>query len=296
LPVKETGGTNSARYCYEVWLKHLTLLWQNGMRSIPDTMAELGPGDSIGVGLAAMLSGVNHYYALDVVRYSDIETNVQIFDELLTLFESRAARPTRGWPDYDQYLDDNLFPGHILNDNLLRQTLDEKRIAAIRRAVTHIDHENDHMGLTISYMVPWSDQGIIKRNSVDLILSHAVLEHVADIEDTYRAFYLWLKPRGTMSHQIDFKSHGLSDKWNGYRGYSEFLWKMIMGRRPFLINRKTHSEHVDCIRKNGFHLICDLTRHRTDGLRREDLSDYWKNMTDEDLTCSEAFIQAEKGA
>ena len=73
------------------------------MLKMPNTLAELGPGDSIGVGLASMLCGVNNYYALDVERYANIERNLQVLDELVALFESRSERPTKGWPDFDKY-------------------------------------------------------------------------------------------------------------------------------------------------------------------------------------------------
>jgi hypothetical protein len=82
-------------YCYEVWLKHLTLLWANGLRTIPDTVAELGPGDSLGTGLAALLSGANHYYALDIIRYADTPRNLMIFDQLVDLFQRRRAPQQR---------------------------------------------------------------------------------------------------------------------------------------------------------------------------------------------------------
>jgi len=292
LPGRGTGGTDSAYYSYGVWLKHLTLLWENGMRSIPKTLAELGPGDSLGTGLAAMLCGVNNYFALDVVRHSSTEINVKIFDELVALFKSRAERPSKGWPDFDKYLDENLFPGHILDDELLQASLSEKRIEAIRDTLESSEQRTNE--ITIKYMVPWSEDKVIAKHSVDVILSHSVLEHVVDIDKTYQALYSWLKPNGMMSHQIDFESHGLSETWNGYRAYSEFLWKMMMGKRPFMINRQPHSAHIDLMVKNGFEVICDLTTHRTDGIQRSDLSDYWKNITDDDLTCSGAFIQAKK--
>jgi hypothetical protein len=290
LPKRRTGGTDSAYYCYGVWLKHLTLLWENGMRSMPNTIAELGPGDSLGVGLAAMLCGVNNYYALDVVRHTNTETNLTLFDELVLLFKSHAPRPTKGWPDFDGYLNANLFPGHILNDQLLEASLSEKRIAAIRNAIEHHEYQNNKVA--IKYMVPWSDASIIEKHTVDIILSHSVLEHIVDLENTYQALYAWLKPRGMMTHQIDFESHGLSDTWNGYRAYSELYWKIMMGKRPYFINRQPYSVHRNLITKNGFNIICDLRNYRTDGIQRSDLSDYWKSITDDDLTCSEAFIQA----
>jgi hypothetical protein len=289
---RRTGGTNSASYCYGVWLKHLTLLWENGMRSMPNTLAELGPGDSLGVGLAAMLCGVKNYYALDVVNHSNPEINLKIFDELVTLLKSRKGRPTKGWPDFDKYLDSGFFPSHILNDQLLKESLSEKRIEAIRNAIQNPAH---HTGeVTIKYMVPWSDEKIIEKNTVDAILSHSVLEHVVDLEKTYQALYSWLKPKGIMSHQIDFGSHGISKKWNGYRMYSEPLWKMMMGKRSFLINRQPHSVHIDIIKKNRFTLVCDLTSHRNDGIQRSDLSNCWKNISDDDLTCAGAYVVAIK--
>ena len=292
LPNRGTGGTNSAYYCYGVWLKHLTLLWENGMRSIPNTLAELGPGDSLGIGLAAMLCGSKTYYSLDVVEYSNVEMNLKIFDELVELFKSRAGRPTKGWPDFDRYLDNNLFPSHILNDKLLRESLSGKRIKAIRNAIENPAHQTSEV--TIKYMVPWSDDKIIENDTVDLILSHSVLEHVVDLGKTYRALYSWLKPKGMMSHQIDFQSHGVSEKWNGYRAYSEFLWKIMVGRRPWLINRQPHSVHIDNLKRNSFIVVCELTNHRKDGIQRSDLSNFWKNITDDDLTCSGAFISAVK--
>jgi len=47
-----TGGTISARYCYGVWLRHLVMAHENGLSIQPDTIIELGPGDSLGIGLA----------------------------------------------------------------------------------------------------------------------------------------------------------------------------------------------------------------------------------------------------
>jgi len=292
LTEKGTGGTDSAFYCYGVWLKHLTLLWQYGLRSIPNTLAELGPGDSLGVGFAAMLCGVNRYYALDVVMHSNTDANLKIFDELVELFKTRAARPRKGWPDFDQYLDSTLFPSHILTEDLLKDALSEKRIKAIRNTI--IGSSSSDFQLVIKYMVPWSDEQVIERETVDVILSHSVLEHVEDLQKTYRALHLWLKPEGMMSHQIDFRSHGISAQWNGYRKYPELLWKMIIGKRTFLINRQPHSIHLDMMRKNGFTVVCNLAHHRDDGISRSQLSKHWRSISEHDLTCSEAYISATK--
>jgi hypothetical protein len=287
-----TGGTDTAAYCYGVWLKHLTLLWANGLRIIPDTVAELGPGDSLGIGLAALLSGVNHYYALDVVHYANTPRNLLIFDQLVALFQQHTGRPTKGWPDYDQYLDANLFPSHILTKSVLEMALAPDRIAAIRAALVNSSPDTDR--ITIRYVVPWNEARVIQRATVDLILSHSVLEHVVNLEDTYRACALWLKPSGWMSHQIDFTSHSLTQDWNGQWTYPDWMWKIIVGKRPFLINRQPCSHHLQLLRASGFEIMCHLKQTGANGVKRSQLALGWKALSEDDFACAGTFIQARK--
>src|SRR3977135_940863 len=42
-------ATQSARYCYSVWLRHLVNAWQQGLHTLPEVVVELGPGSSQGV-------------------------------------------------------------------------------------------------------------------------------------------------------------------------------------------------------------------------------------------------------
>lgn len=287
-----TGGTDSASYCYGVWLKHLALLQANGMDEMPGTIAELGPGDSLGIGLAALLSGVDRYYALDVVRHARDGRDLQIFDELVELFRARAPRPTRGWPDFDAHLDERLFPGGILTEAALARALDPGRVETLRAMVRGGPGDGT---LDIRYMVPWDDEAVLEPESVDLIISHSVLEHVVDLEKTYRAMRAWMKPGAWMSHQIDFSSHGLAGEWNGHRQYPELVWKLVEGTRPYLLNRQPYSTHRRLLEREGFEMVCELRNHVADsGLSRRQLAKRWRDMSDEDLTCAGAFVQARR--
>ncbi len=262
LPRGRTGGTNKASYCLEAWIKHLTLLRAAGMRGMPRALAELGPGDSIGLGLAALLSGVERYVALDVVRFSNAEADLAIFEELAALARAGDA------------------------------SIADDRIARIRSAI--LSPGTDCGGVAIRYVAPWSDDRVIEPGSIDAVISHAVLEHVVDLEGAYRALSRWLKPGGMMSHQIDFTAHGLAERWNGYRAYSELLWKTIVGRRPYLINREPCSTHLALLEKYGFEILSTKRVTRTDGIERSRLSRRWKDLSDEDLSCSDLTVQARK--
>ena len=293
LPKPNAGNNPGTPYYYGVWLKHLALLSENGIDSAVESVAELGPGDTLGLGIAALLCGADRFYGLDVVAHTNPPQNLKVLDELSELLRRRAPRPTKGWPDFDHLLDSKLFPSQILTDQRLSASLTPQRIESIRQVLT--DTNTERAGsITLAYRVPWSDTKVIQKDSIDLILSQAVLEHVVDIYKTYQAMYLWLKPGGVMSHQIDFRSHNLAREWNGHRAIPDWLWNIMVGKRAYLINREPWSVHRRAITDCGFEMVCALQQYRNDGISRSRLSDRWRNISDDDLNCSEVVVQARK--
>jgi hypothetical protein len=97
-----------------------------------------------------------------------------------------------------------------------------------------------------------------------------------------------------MSHQIDFKSHQLSRRWNGYRTCSEGMWTLTLGRRPFLINRQPASVHLRLLQEAGFTLVTEQKFIRDDGVGRDELAPLWSGISDEDLNCSGLYVIARK--
>ena len=291
LSRKRTGGTESSRYCYSVWLRHLVMAHESGLSSNPKAVAELGPGDSIGTGLAALISGAEEYYALDVVRYANSERNTKLFDELVQLFEARERIPDDSeFPRVAPTLKSYRFPSHILPADRLRVCLNRSRLKQIRASLT----DTDVAGSKIHYSVPWCDSHVVQRGSVDMVLSQAVLEHIDNLDLTYRTIFEWLKGGGFMSHQIHFGSHGTARQWNGHWAYSDLTWKLIRGRRPFLINRVPHSQHIDLVQRRGFKVVLDKAAVSPSGIDRSALARRFRDMPQEDLVTSSAFVQASK--
>ena len=281
--VTRTGGSDSARYCYTVWMRHLVLSHQNGLcRRTPSRVAELGPGDSIGIGLAALLSGAEHYYGLDALPLANLRRNAGVLEELVELFSARAAIPGDDeFPGVKPKLRSYDFPGALL------AFPNEANIERIKRSIEN-PFNPDSM---IRYVAPWWDPGVIERGVVDMIFSQAVLEHVDNLESAYAAMRVWLAPRGWLSHQIDFRSHGTAAEWNGHWTYRDLTWRLLRGRREFLINREPHSTHLRLLKEAGFTVACDLTVNAP-AIDRQKLAPRFASMSDADLTVAGAFIQA----
>ena len=286
-----TGGTDSPRYCYSVWLRHLTLAARHSaFRSVPRVVAELGPGDSVGIGLAALLAGAEKYYALDLVRYSDLKKNLEIFDELVRMFRARSPIPDDSeFPFLFPKLSRYEFPQALLGESSLAESLAPARVQTIRNSVELAASANS----MVCYKAPWNAPDIIDDASVDLMFSQAVLEHVDDLEGVYAAMRRWLKPGGMMTHQIDFKSHGKANAWNGHWSYPDPVWKIIVGRRPYLLNRLPHSAHLKLMQRCGFRILEDAVVRTPSELRTEQLAARFRGLSEDDLTVSGAFIVAD---
>jgi hypothetical protein len=286
-----TGGTLSARYCYSVWLRHLVLAHQHGRDARVDSLAELGPGDSLGIGLAAVLSGVDRYLALDAKVHAARQANLAVLDELIALFRQRASIPGEDeFPHAQPKLVSYRFPNDLLTETALARALNAERLTAIRAA---LQGRPQGSVIRVDYLAPWQARTESVPASMAMVISQAVMEHVEDVAGTYQALYMLLRPGGFMSHNIDFRCHGLTRDWNGHWTIGAGTWALTKGTRPYLINRLPHSAHVAAIRRAGFRIVSDQRREGP-AMRRQALASAFRDISDVDLATSGTWILAEK--
>jgi SAM-dependent methyltransferase len=252
---RAAGAAVSARYFYSVWLRHLTTVAQAKPNFRFDIVAELGPGDALGLGICALLSGSTRYIGLDRIPFGVRADNLHMLDELHKLFKSRAEIPGEDeFPGVFPKIQNYSFPNHLLTDERLEVSLEPSRIIAIRKALLGDMSFTD--SALISYVAPWDANKIYSSGTVDFLVSQAVMEHVDDIDGAYAAMHRWLKKDGVMSHRIDYTSHGIANNWYGHWTIPLVLWKIIRGRRAYFVNRFPHSAHIRALSHNGFKLIC----------------------------------------
>jgi hypothetical protein len=284
------GGTDSARYCYSIWMRHLINLNDNFGNRNYKTVAEIGPGDSLGMGIMALITGAEKYYAFDVKKYINTEKNIQIYEELIKLFISKERIPDdEEFPLIEPKLTNYEFPSQLFESNF-DNLINEKRLEKIKKAI----EEEAFDDMEIKYIIPWDTEYKQLKSKVDLVFTQAVMEHLNDLEKAYYIMYNVLKDGGCISHEIDFSSHETHEKWFGHLNYGNILWKIIMHGRPYDINRMPHSKHMDLIKKAGF---SDIKEKRTLDSKESAIienKEILVRFTEDDLRIENSFIQAIK--
>lgn len=286
------GATEHARYCYSVWLRHLCLLAEAGAALPLRDVVELGPGASLGTGLAALLSGSRAFHAYDVVRGVSPALNGRVYDELVALFHDTEPIPGefRGLYPSVPSLD---FP-RFLDRTRLERALRPDRVEAIRALVDREGGIVPAYNVELGYHAPLPDLMLRPAASTDLVLTQSVLEYVPDPGRTLAELARLLRPGGWMSHQVDFSALETSAVWNGHWSYSDLTWRVICGKRAFNLNRMTLSSCVDAMHASGVEVVDVRPVYDDTGLKRHQLNPRYARLSDEDLRTRSAHIVGRK--
>jgi SAM-dependent methyltransferase len=186
------------------------------------------------------------------------------------------------------------FPASLVSDEVLKSSLADERIHAISNALTDGSTSASSAAAPVRYVAPWTRADILPSGAFDMIYSQAALEHVDQLDGIYEAMHGWLKPGGVMSHDIDLSHHRIGPFWNSHWTYSPRAWRLIRGRRAWLINRQPHSKHIDAIRRTGFEIVADVSTRQAGGIDRADLAAEFQALSDDDLTTIECYVLAVK--
>jgi hypothetical protein len=272
----------SAEYSYSLFLRHCVLRSQFRPPRFGESVAELGPGSSLGFGMAALIAGASRYRAYDLTAHFDAATNLAIFDALVALFQARAPIPHEGeFSRIFPFLDDYSFPAS-LGDEWLSAALAPKRLAAIRNDI------EAGGGNSIKINLGMVAEAIEER--VDWLASHSVLEHVDDLAALYRFLEGSLRPDGVMTHLIDFSAHGLTAEWNGHWATSDLRWWLLRGRRLYLINRQPLGTYLDLFQQHGMRVIAKRLHQRVDGLLANAFQPAFAGISSADARTHMAFL------
>src|SRR6516225_1469159 len=130
-PLRTTGhkvercSSEDPDFCYSIFLRHYSYAASYFISPIPEIVAELGPGSSLGVGLCALTFGAQIYYALDFVDHTDATRNLRVFETLLEMFRER--RPVPGdETTFPEPADWKFPPGFVMpNDGRIRALRDD---------------------------------------------------------------------------------------------------------------------------------------------------------------------------
>ena len=242
-----SGGSFSAEYCYSVWLRHYRAIELSKLPTNFKKIAELGPGDSLGVGIVALLCGAEEYHAFDVIEHTDLNRNIKVANDVAQMLIAQRDIPTDGINKRTHpMLEDFSFPESLKKlkkENILSKL--EQIILALERKPSSV---------IINYVVPWH-MNQDKITDMDLVFSQAVMEHVSDIDAAYDTMYEYLKKEGVMSHQIDFKGHEFTKSWDGHWHISKGVWKFLKYGMKNDLNRLPFSAHKKAVEKSGFRII-----------------------------------------
>lgn len=183
--------------CFDDYLQRLGLTRSDADERFQGrTVVEYGPGDLPGVAALFVAYGARHVYCVD--RFAMVHLDGKNLDVL------RALRQLLPEPQAGR------IASLIKTDPSGRSVIDADRISYVVR--------------------PHGFSGLA--SAADLVVSRAVLEHVDDLEGSFKDMRRALKPGCTALHLVDLRSHGLH-RHNplDFLEWSPSLWSLMFSNK-----------------------------------------------------------------
>jgi SAM-dependent methyltransferase len=281
----KTGGTNNADYCISVFFKHAFLNNNDSLSMIDKDICEVGPGDSIGVGICALIFGAKSYTAFDSYKFMDNALNIDVFNKIT---QSLLQRNFQKSVELIKSINPKIL---TINDNLIIRLLsnseinNEARINYIKWSIENINQVDS----CLHYFVGDWDQ-LPTSKYFDVIICQSVFEYFQNMSVSLKALKNFLKPNGIISTQIDYRGLQFSDEWYSHWGYPDYIWNLIKGKRPMVVNRLRHSQYLDIFSDHKLK-IEKLFEVKAENKHIRNLSFYKeKNISLRDLKTSGAYF------
>jgi len=180
---------------------------------------EVGPGNSMGMGLLFLAHGAKRVYLVDRFKH--------IF-----------------WDDYDAIYYRN-FLSEISNQDVPNGSI-VKEALRIKNGKIILNPDLLEYRLGDAARIPLED------SSVDFLFSNAVLEHVRHVELAVQEFARVTKEAGLNVHEVDLRDHFFSKKPLRLLSYSDWLWDFMTCNRPAYSNRLRFSDYCKMFESNKF--------------------------------------------
>ena len=240
-------GASDANIEAERILYDAAIAWHRDYGGGPLAAAlELGPGDSAGSALFFAAAGASRTWLIDVGDFAT--RDMVVYRRIADLIERRT-------------------PGRLTH-------------------ISWTDRDSLLASLGACYLTRGMQAfGDVPSDSVDLVFSKSVLEHVRRAEfagllaETFRV----LRPGGIAHHRIDLMDH-LGGALNNLRFRHDFWESQFVVNSGFYSNRLRHSEIVAAMRAAGFELaVTHVRRWPAPTLPRSKLAAPFRTFSDDEL-------------
>tara|TARA_B100000674_G_scaffold498660_1_gene538430 strand:- start:572 stop:1429 length:858 start_codon:yes stop_codon:yes gene_type:complete len=248
----EHGKMNSHVYSVDTFFSHLNRLSLSPENLKGLVILELGPGDSISTSIIASCFGAKTIL-LDAGDF--VQKDLLEYSELINYLKKQG------------YKTSHLEDCHDFDD-LLKAT----RTTYLTKGLKSYDS--------------------IPSDSIDIIISQAVLEHIRqhELEQTLRENKRILEKNGSCSHQIDLKDH-LSSGLNNLR-FKRRIWESnIFSQSGFYTNRVRFSALIEILKQIGFKVKVDeVNVWKKLPIKKEKLNQEFSVLSEEELLVKDFSI------